>query len=169
MRFLRYVMKQKYVKSICDAIAPPGLDAVVVGFGDWSGGSQSCISRKHCGPLEDIKRELRSRKNVWFRMVDEHKTSQIDSETHEPLRNMKAWTTSLRRDANGKMTRRLVYSKVHKVLHCQPNAGVRCPTARRQTTWNRDVNASRNILKLLQLEVAGLPRPEVFCRAKKKD
>jgi len=163
MRFLRYIMKQKYVKDICDAIAP--FDSwVIVGFGDWSGGSQSPISRKHCGPIEDIKRELRRRDNVLMRMVDEHKTSITDSLTHLPLTNMKAMTTMVRKNREGVIERKSRYNKVHKVLHCKTNVGQN--TSGRQTTWNRDVNASKNILNLLQQEMAGMPRPAAFCRTK---
>ena len=163
MRFLRYVKKQEYVKNICDCIAPVNT-IMVVGFGDWSGGSQSPISRKHCGPIEDIKRELRKRANVLMRMIDEYNTSKKDCLTHQPLKNMRALTTIVRRSANCEITRKTYNNKVHKVLHCQNNEGER--PARVQTTWNRDVNASRNILMLLQLEVSGQPRPLAFSRFK---
>ena len=52
-------------------------------------------------------------------------------------------------------------NKVNKVLHCKTNGGE--TTARKQTTWNRDVNASQNILNLLTLEIRGNPRPAAFC------
>ena len=164
MRFLRYIMKKRYVKEICDEIAPADY-TVVVGFGDWSGGSQSPISRKHCGPIEDIKRELRRRDNVLMRMVDEYNTSKMDSVTHQPLTNMKAMTTTVRKNNKGEKERKTRYNKVHKVLHCKTNGSeTRHSTARKQTTWNRDVNASQNILKMLQLEIAGAPRPAAFSR-----
>ena len=57
--------------------------------------------------------------------------------------------------------------KIHKVLHCKPSEGK--PTeARQKTTWNRDVNASNNILMLLMKELEGKPRPDPFVSAKMK-
>jgi hypothetical protein len=59
-------------------------------------------------------------------------------------------------------------SRVHKVLHCQPS-DARAATARgTETTWNRDVNASRNILMLFECEILGLERPQAFQRPTNK-
>ena len=157
-RFFRYIKKQAYVQSVCDAIAPKDVCMVVIGFGDWSGGSQSPVSRKHCGPIEDIKKELRKRENVMLRMIWEYKTSKLDSTTLQPLRNMKAFKTVRTKEGVKK-----VYSKIHKVLHCQNNEG---HIHGQQTTWNRDINASLNILRLLRHEVNGDPRPQEFCKQK---
>ncbi len=57
MRFMRFVGKHKAVDAICDLLAPRG-KRTVVGFGDWSAGSSSCISRKTCGPVQEVKRAL---------------------------------------------------------------------------------------------------------------
>lgn len=46
--------------------------------------------------------------------------------------------------------------RVHRVLHCS-----QC-----HTTWNRDANASRNILFLAQMELGGLVRPDPFVRGR---
>jgi transposase len=48
--------------------------------------------------------------------------------------------------------------KVHCVLHCKLSNGG-CGI-----TVNRDVNASRNILRTFQLRLQGLPRPPEYCR-----
>jgi hypothetical protein len=54
--------------------------------------------------------------------------------------NMKAvWS----RDRDRRMVQRKK-SKIHKVMHCQTSAGR--PATPPITTWNRDVNVSRNIL-----------------------
>jgi hypothetical protein len=62
-------------------------------------------------------------------------------------------------------TTRMKFMKVHKVLHCKTSDGKR-PKGCRETTVNRDVNASKNILELLQLEIGGQERPTVFSRSK---
>jgi len=57
-----------------------------------------------------------------------------------------------------------MFGKVHKVLHCRNSA--LCPLKdRKETTWNRDVNAAKNILMLGLFEVLGYARPDAFRRA----
>ena len=50
--------------------------------------------------------------------------------------------------------------KVHKVLHCRNSAG--CRSAAEAPTWNRDCNASRNLVMLTVCEMQGLERPAAF-------
>jgi hypothetical protein len=161
LRFLRYIYKYKTIKKICDMIAPDKKTTYFVGFGDWSGGHKSCISRKAAGPIQDIKRELRRRSNVYLKHVDEHLTSQTDSDTHLRLSNMRANKTIKLKNGTRKT---LKNQKVHKVLHCKTSDG-RCPKGCQETTWNRDINASINILELFKLEIAGEERPQVFRRS----
>ena len=98
-----------------------------------------------------------------LRMVDEYLTSRTDSVTEEPLVNMKAWSTKNVYKDGKVIDRKRTYSKVHKVLHCKSNV-MRPHVAGQQTTWNRDVNAALNILKLLKLDVAWETRPACYCR-----
>ena len=53
-------------------------------------------------------------------------------------------------------------SRIHKILHCRNSKGA---SRLHGGTWNRDVNAARNILMLLQLEVRGAARPVEFMPA----
>lgn len=157
MRFMRHVFKQKAVHEICDTIAPRD-GFTVVGFGDWTGLGTTPISRRFCGPLQEIKRELKRRTDsVAFRTVWECKTSVTCHFTQLRLTNMVARSTV--RDRKTKEWVQRGASKVHKVLHCKTSARGGSPMI---TTWNRDVNASRNILMLLMLEIRGLPRPAAF-------
>ena len=158
MRFVRYVHKQKTVKQICDMIAPPGEPLVAVGFGDWKS-SNSPVSRRTCGPIEDIKMELRMRSNVVFLDIDEYKTSITCHYCHEPTKNMRAKSYNHRTKKVNDFV-----SKVHKVLHCTNRS---CRPQRAGHTWNRDTNASLNILALTMLMLAGHPRPSVFERSRR--
>jgi hypothetical protein len=54
-------------------------------------------------------------------------------------------------------------ARIHKVLHCSSSAN-NGGSPRCGTTWNRDVNASLNILRLGVLDVFDIARPTVFCR-----
>ena len=51
--------------------------------------------------------------------------------------------------------------RIHKVLHRETDAGRH---GGHETIWNRDVNAARNILMLLMLELLGMPRTKEFCK-----
>lgn len=161
LRFLRYTGKQKAIHDIAETIAPsaPG-KTILVFFGNWSGGSQSPVSRRTSGPLVEVKKALRRRSDVLFRTVDESYTSRKDHNTWEDLVYMRAMTT--RRKKNDDGTRSSTFGKVFSVLHCQNSAA--WPVARRETTWNRDVNAAKNILMLGLFEVLGYQRPAEFSK-----
>ena len=157
MRFMRYVHKQRAVASICDIIAPRDRLSVV-GFGDWSGVGSTPIKRRFCGPLQDIKRELRRRVHlgtVRLGKVWEYKTSVLEHTSWTPMTNMVA--DKIVRNKDG--THELKRSRVHKVLHA--TKCVRGP-GHTKTTWNRDVNAARNILMLMMMQLHGMHRPEQF-------
>jgi hypothetical protein len=167
LRFLRHIQKQTTVREIVDIIVGTGPNVpqlTVVGFGDWSGGHKSSVSRQHSGPIQTIKDKIGRRRKAAIKPVDEYLTSQKDSRTHNTLINMKAKTTTRANDGTLVVRQK---SKVHKVLHCQPSDASRAE-AGTETTWNRDVNASRNILMLLQHEIEGRERPQAFRRGKNK-
>ena len=157
MRFLRFTGKQRAVDAICELVAPRG-QLTVVGFGDWAGLGGSPIKRRCAGPLQEVKFRLSQRPEVVVRSVWEHKTSVTCHCCLGRLSNMRA-ASCVYRDG---VPEKKAPSKVHKVLHCKrseggPNEG-RCGV-----TWNRDVNASKNILMLLVQDVEGKPRPPAFC------
>lgn len=164
-RFLRHTYKDKTIDEICDLIAPRNTN-VIVGFGDWKLSNSSPISRKSCGPIEDIKKRLRARENVWLLDIDEYCTSKKCYCCQQDLSNSKAVMTRITIEGKREKT----FGKVHKVLHCKPThaekkatSGIRCGT-----TWNRDANASKNILMLTIFEVFGESRPAAFRRTRKK-
>jgi hypothetical protein len=154
-RFLRFVYKKKTINEICDMIAPRD-KVTIVGFGDWGGGNGTPISRRCAGPLQEIKMELKRRDNVFLRSINEKRTSVTCHNCNCRLSNMRADSVKVKRDGTHELKQN---SKIHKVLHCKNshNGTIHCGT-----TWNRDVNASKNILMLLMLNVLGLPRPEAF-------
>jgi hypothetical protein len=161
MRFMRYIHKQKVVSVICNMIAPKDR-FTVVGFGDWKGIGDCPIKRRFSGPIQDIKRELKRRSmfndaRVLFRSVWEYRTSVTCHATWRRLSNMKAVSVAYDRK-QGRMVEQPC-QKVHKVLHCTNS---KCAFGRQGATWNRDVNASRNILMLLMLAVRGFERPSEF-------
>jgi hypothetical protein len=171
MRFMRYTQKQTTVQRICDLIAPRDRLSVV-GFGNWRGLGSTPIKRRFCGPMQDIKRNLRQRTvavttdkgkvvppSVAFGEIDEHKTSVTEHTSWTRMTNMVADKMTRQRDGSWALKKK---SKVHKVLHARNSVrGIR----RTETTWNRDVNAARNILMLMMMALHGFTRPTEFCRA----
>jgi len=157
MRFLRYVRSNQAIEEICDLVAPPGKETIV-GFGDWSGGFKSPVSRRTCGPIEQIKHRLKQRTPLLD--VPERKTSVTCSGCQARLRNMVADTTTLCHQTGLRTTRR---NKVHVVLHCRRSAD-RGDASHCGQTWNRDVNASKNILRITFALLAGRGVPGVFAR-----
>ena len=157
MRFMRYKFKQVAVSAICDLVAPPD-KYTVVGYGDWSGPNGTPIKRRFCGPQQDIKRELQHRPNVLYHSVWEHKTSVTCHETWRRLSNMRAESRTYSRSEQKMVDRKR--GAIHKVLHCRSSKSA--PGREGGGTWNRDVNAARNILMLLMLEVRGAERPAEF-------
>ena len=157
MRFMRHVFRDKAIEEICEFVAPKD-KICVVGFGDWSGGQGSCVKRRTCGPIEEIKHRLSQRSNVVLRMISEFRSSQNCSCCWQKLSNMRADVTSKRKNGTVVTTK----SKVHKVLHCRSSVDsgiIRCGA-----TWNRDINASKNLLMLTMHEMYGFERPEPFRR-----
>jgi transposase len=138
---------------LCDLIAPPDRSLVVVGFGDWKGGHKSPVRRR---TIEEIKLTLQARRNVKLAIISEFRTAITCSCCMGRLVNMVAKTT-IRQDDGTKVMRDKKF-KVHKVLHCNSRT-CRQEIDYQGTTWNRDVNASRNILELTLCVAKGMPRP----------
>jgi hypothetical protein len=159
MRFLRYVYKKKAIADICKLIAPRN-QFTLVGFENWQGvGPQCPISRRTCGPLQEIRQTLFNMPNVAFLAVDPYRTSVTCCYCHRELKNMVAISTRYDRRTKQRVAK---MSRVHKVLHCKRSVGspsTGCPGA----TCNRDINASRNILLLTLCMLCNVDKPAAFC------
>ena len=158
MRFMRFTFKKKTISKICDMIAPRDR-CVVVGFGNWKGPNGTPISRKCVGPLQEIRRELKSRPNVGMLEIDEYCTSKRCCHCHGDVKNMRAGVK-----VDGKIQN---IKKVHKVLHCHKNStsASNIPMNERcGKTFDRDFNAAKNILLLTRNILEKQPRPERFQR-----
>ena len=162
MRFMRYVGKQKAIQMVCDVLAPKD-KMVVVGFGNWNNTGHG-ITRRCSGPIKEIRMALKRRANVLYANVDEAYTSCKCHGCFQRLVNMKADSVLHRKTENGEREK-VVRSdnRVHKVLHCRNSVGSAPVQGRCGTTWNRDVNAAKNILLLLKNWIAGTRRPAAFC------
>jgi transposase len=163
----------------CDVIAPKA-KKTVVGFGNWSNQGYG-ISRSCSGPVKEIRKCLSRRQNVLFKNVDERNTSCTCHGCFQKLVNMKADSVVWRRVQNepsalidGAPTTTTTTTfekqktvvknvKVHKVLHCRNSVKSASSNVRCGATWNRDVNAAKNLLLLLTTWMDGKERPAAFC------
>ena len=163
MRFTRFINRTKAINTICDFVAPRDGKFTVVMFGDWNGGSGSPVSRRTCGPLQEIKFKLREAHHVDLRSVDEFKTSKTCHICNSVLVNSNASATRYNHKENKWNVKK---ERIHKVLHCSSSAKNMGSSPCCGTTWNRDVNASKNILQLGVFDVFDIARPPAFCRTK---
>ncbi|GAQ93531.1 hypothetical protein KFL_016210020 [Klebsormidium nitens] len=149
LKFKRYISAQKKLHALCKAITRRVGYKTVVGFGDWSNkDSGGIIKGSPSGPVKRLERELR--KHCRVVSMDEFRTSKLHFDCKAQLRNQ--YSEKRCKDGAVKTV------KVHSVLHCR-NSGCNGMTV------NRDVNAARNILRLLRLRLEGRARPVEFCRS----
>ncbi|KAF1336069.1 hypothetical protein FI667_g581, partial [Globisporangium splendens] len=150
LKFKRHVFARKKLQLLCRKLTDGTSGRTLVGFGDWSNRDQvGFIKKSPAGPLKRFEHQLKRYCTVIA--VDEHRSSKLHSVCHGELKNQ--YSKKLCRDGEGRVM------KVHSVLHCTHNG---C----RGMTVNRDANASRNILLLLECEIPGVNRPVAFCRSR---
>lgn len=146
LKFTRYVLAQKKLLKICRQLTKASGRATTVGFGDWSNKDDGGIIKKSpAGPVKRLERQLSNHCQVV--PVDEFRSSKLCHRCHGCTENMRCEKVC----ADG-VSRRV---KVHSVLFCRNSKSCH------GMTMNRDVNASRNILRLLE---AGTDRPLAFRR-----
>lgn len=134
------------------------------------------ISRRTAGPLQAIRFELRGRKNVIMEDIDEFRSSKQCSCCENSLCNMVVAKTHRRIKSKNLVDEGNAWEcveghkRIHKILHCKrsqvggPRNNQSGGTIHCGKTWDRDVNASRNILRLTIHQVFGKERPSAFLR-----
>ena len=149
LKFRRHVLKQKQLHMICKDLTDKHGKQTLIGFGDWSNkDSAGVIKKSPAGPVKQLETQLRRHCKVVS--VDEFRSSKLHAACHCELQK----TYCKKADKNGVLRR----VKNYPVLFCSNRScnGIRV---------NRDVNASRNILALLQTELRDGNRPEAFRRS----
>ena len=104
----------------------------LVGYGDWSK-NQGIIKKHPSTPNKKLREALIRYKDCKVVSVNEYRTSKECSLCHSVVKNV---------------------SKIHQVVRCTNNECSMC--------WQRDINASRNIIQKLYYENLGLNPPNAI-------
>jgi hypothetical protein len=158
-RAWRFKMKRfgmKALHNVADAVLGKGVSdrtKICIGFGDWSQ-PDGFLKGSVKAPIKKIRAELRKRATVI--KIREYNTSQVCSKCNHASKTKNLWLRDRKKKKKKEKKEdegRLV--KCHEVVRCNFNE---CTT-----TWQRDVNASRNIRFLLTKIRDGADRPSIFC------
>ena len=154
LSFRSYCRGKATMSKICKSIV--GDKKTLVGFGDFS--QQHGLVKKHpTAPIKKFNKELRRYCDVV--MIDEYNTSKTCNCCKNPIELYK--NKIIRKTRDGTHTKARM-SIINSVIRCNLNECKLC-------CMDRDINASKNILFLLQLQQAGKKRPECFLPLKNKN
>ena len=147
LSFRSYCRGKATMHKICKSIVEN--KKTLVGFGDFS--QQHGLVKKHpTAPIQKFKHELRKYCDVID--IDEWGTSKTCNLCKSPIELYK--NKVIRKKKDGTYTKARI-SQINSVIRCKLNECKLC-------CMDRDINASKNILLLLQLQQTGKRRPEYF-------
>jgi len=147
LRLRSFIFMKEKLRQLCERLVPGG-QCLVVGFGDWSNRDVAGIIKKSpAGPVKTFERELARYCTVVS--IVESRTSKVHYDcAHEFKNQFSQWLCR-----NGEIRTQNVFS----VFHCSNNG-------RRDMTVNRDVNAARNMCRLLECKLRGEDCPPAYTR-----
>jgi hypothetical protein len=153
--FTTKVEGMKATVALCKKITNGQRDKkkILIGLGDWSQ-QDGVLKGKPKAPVKKWRRELRNYATVV--RIDEYRTSKTCSCCHH-----EGDVKGLCRMRNLKLEKKMK-DGTKKLVKC--HEVVRCNNESCKKTWQRDVNASRNIRILLMAKVRGEERPRAFAR-----
>lgn len=147
LSFRTYCRGKATMDKICKSITED--KKTLVGFGDFS--QKHGLVKKHpTAPIKKLKHELRMYCDVID--IDEWGTSKTCNRCLNPLVLYKNRVIRKNRDGTPNPAR---MSVINSVIRCSSNECSLC-------CLDRDINASKNILRLLHLQIEGRRRPSCF-------
>ncbi|KAL3664317.1 hypothetical protein V7S43_010654 [Phytophthora oleae] len=169
-RFTQDRAKMTALDTLAKRLVPITSKQVCIAYGDWS--RWDGIKGHATGPVKGFVDALKKRATVIS--VDEYRTSMTCSCCHQRLKQTRLFTQVKRKAdevdirTNERPSKKEVkeieemqkfknpkLSNKKVVLKCTRNV-LRCTNSRcKATFWNRDVNAARNLLKLLRSGLKG--------------
>ena len=153
LNFTSYCRSKATLAKICEHISGVSKKTknvkTLVGFGDYS--QQHGLVKSHpTTPILRLKRELHRYCKVVD--IDEYKTSKTCSSCNKEI---ELYNNRIQRKKNGVLETKAKMSNIHSVIRCKNNECKLC-------CWDRDINASKNILGLLLCQYRGEERPVCF-------
>jgi transposase len=146
-RFKKKSASKKALSNIAKRIVD-GRKNVLIGMGDWC--QQDGFLKGKCkAPVKRITNEIRKHAKVIS--IDEHRTSMCCSKCRRGI------VQKLRLTTLNRQTREEKLRYCHEIVRCRNND---C-----SITWQRDINASRNIRSCLLRIALGLNRPLILQRS----
>jgi transposase len=155
--------RRKTLSKLCKDTIGDLKGQVCVGIGDWS--QPQGFKGLRTVPLKRMTKEFRRQASKVV-PVNERNTSQVCSACESPVKMYHVEFRGVspskykrkRREREGgepfPVPDKAKLTESHQVVRCSNNECAKC--------WQRDINACRNIQKLLRLEETGQERPEVF-------
>jgi hypothetical protein len=147
LNFRSYCRSKATLTKICKEIVDN--KKTLVGFGDFSQ-NHGLVKKHPTAPIKRFKNELR--KYCDLIEIDEYRTSKTCHKCHREITLYKNIVIRKNKDGTYKQAR---MSEINSVIRCSSNECSLC-------CMDRDINASKNILLLLQLEKEGKARPVCF-------
>ena len=153
LSFRSYCRGKATMDTLCKKITEG--KKTLVGFGDFSQ-QHGLVKRHPTAPIQKFKSELRKHCDVVD--IDEWGTSKTCHQCHQPIELYKNRVIRNKRDGSKTQARMCV---INSVIRCSSNECSLC-------CMDRDINASKNILLLLQYQQVGKKRPDCFIPTKSK-
>jgi hypothetical protein len=147
LSFMSYCRGKATMHKICKNIVED--KKTLVGFGDFSQ-QHGLVKKQPTAPIQKFKHELRKYCDVID--IDEWGTSKTCNLCKSPIELYK--NKVIRKKKDGTYTKARI-SQINSVIRCKLNECKLC-------CMDRDINASKNILLLVQLQQSGKRRPECF-------
>jgi hypothetical protein len=150
MKFTCYQNKQKTFKILANRLAGKYRGSTIIGYGN---GGVRRKGIRGCGmPVSEFNKYLKHRCGfIYVYDINEWGTTVNCNGCRRRTVDVYVWEEKELPDGTTKRIRRKIYG----LRRCNNNE---C-----SITWNRDVNASKNIRFLLERELKGLERPKYLC------
>jgi len=150
LKFNAYCRSKSTLTKICKRIV--NNKKTLIGFGDFS--QQHGLIKKHpTTPILKLRKELKKHGDVV--LIDEYKTSKTCYKCHKEVKLYR--NNQIKKDRKTKELTKVKMSNIYSVIRCINNeCSLYC--------MDRDINASKNMLHLLQQLYRGEERPPCFNR-----
>lgn len=148
-KFTTYCLMKKIINKMCKTICD-GMKTIV-GFGDWSQ-NQGIIKKHPSAPNKKLREALKRYRDCKSLVsINEYRTSKECSLCHNEVKKLRLLTK-----VKNKNEERIYYKlkECHQVVRCTNNECSKC--------WQRDYNASKNMIqKLFENLCINIPRVEM--------